>query len=101
MIEIDKKFAEVNKMMQDKINELVDRSENNNAGFNAAINIRNRVCQAVLRNALLKQLDNGTFEPREVKREKVKEVLLSFRRNLQEKARSECVESSLTTFEYV
>ena len=35
------------------------------------------------------------------KREKVKEVLLSFRRNLQENARSECTESSLTTFNYV
>lgn len=28
MIEIDKKFVEVNNMMQDKINELVDKSEN-------------------------------------------------------------------------
>ena len=81
--------------------ECVECGYKNNADFNAAINIRNRVCESVLRNALLKQLDNGAFEPRKLKREKVKEVLLSFRRNLQEKARSECVKSSLTTFEYV
>ena len=48
-----------------------------------------------------KQLDNGTFEPKKLKREKVKEVLLSFRRNLQETARSECRESRLTTFNYI
>ena len=51
----------------------------------------------VLRESLLKQLDNGAFEPKKLKREKVKEVLLSFRRNLQETARSECRESSVTT----
>ena len=55
----------------------------------------------MLRESLLKQLDNGAFEPKKLKREKVKEVLLSFRRNLQENARSECTESSLTTFDYV
>ena len=33
----------------------------------------------VLRESLLKQLDNGAFEPKKLKREKVKEVLLSFR----------------------
>lgn len=53
---------------------------------------KNRVCVTVLRESLLKQLDNGAFEPRKLKREKVKEVLLSFRRNLQEVARSECIE---------
>ena len=46
-------------------------------------------------------MDNGAFEPNKLKREKVKEVLLSFRRNLQETARSECTESSVTTFDYV
>ena len=71
------------------------------ADFNAAKNIKNRVCVTVLRNMLLKQLDNGAFEPKKLKREKVKEVLLSFRRNLQETARSECTESSMTTFDYV
>ena len=66
---------------------------------NATIDIRNRVCEAVLRNALLKQLDNGAFESKK-NREKVKEVLLSFRRNLQQNARSEHIKSSLSTFEY-
>ena len=55
----------------------------------------------VLRESLLKQMDNGTFKPKKLKREKVKEVLLSFRRNLQEMARSECTESSVTTFNYI
>ena len=55
----------------------------------------------VLRELLLKQLDNGAFEPRKLKREKVKEVLLSFRRTLQETARSECIESNAITFDYV
>ena len=55
----------------------------------------------MLRESLLKQLGNGAFEPKNLKREKVKEVLLSFRRNLQKNARSECIESSVTTFDYV
>ena len=59
------------------------------------------MCVTVLRNMLLKQLDNDAFEPKKLKREKVKEVLLSFRRNLQDNARSECIESSMTTFDYV
>ena len=36
-----------------------------------------------------------------LKREKVKEVLLSFRRTLQENARSECIESGHPTFDYI
>ena len=71
--------------------ECIECGYKNNADCNAAINIRNRVCEAVLRNALLKQLDNRAFEPRKLKREKVKEVLLSFRRDLQQNARSECI----------
>ena len=71
------------------------------AGFNAAKNIRNRVLITVLQESLLKQMDNDAFEPKKLKREKVKEVLLSFRRNLQKNARSECIESSMTTFDYV
>ena len=59
------------------------------------------MCVTVLRNMLLKQLDNGAFEPKKLKREKVKEVLLSFRRTLQGTARSECTESRLTTFDYI
>ena len=46
-------------------------------------------------------MDNGASEPKKLKREKVKEVLLSFRRNLQGTARSECREGSVTTFDYV
>lgn len=72
-----------------------------NADFNAANNIKNRVCEAVLRDTLLKQLDNGAYEPKKLKRENVKAVLLSFRRNLQEKVGSECRECGIATFEYV
>ena len=61
----------------------------------------NRVLVTVLRESLLKQLDNGAFEPKKPKHEKVKEVLLSFRRTLQETARSECANCSVTTFDYV
>ena len=72
-----------------------------NADFNAATNIRNRVLVTVLRDRLLKQLDNGAYEPKKLKREKVKEVLLLFRRNLQENVGSECRECVMNTFEYV
>lgn len=54
----------------------------------------------VLCNSLLKQLDNGAFEPKKLKREKVKEVLLSFRRSLQNVG-SEHIECSIATFDYV
>ena len=54
----------------------------------------------VLRESFLKQLDNGTFEPRKLKCDKVKEVLLSFRRNPQ-KVGSECNECGMTTFDYI
>ena len=81
--------------------ECVECGHTDNADFNAAKNIRNRVLVTVLQESLLKQLDNGAFEPKKLKREKVKEVLLSFRRNLQYNARSECTESSLTTFDYI
>ena len=72
----------------------------NSSDFNAAKNIRNRVLVTVLRESLLKQMDNGAFEPRKLKREKVKEALLSFRRSLQNVG-SECTESSVTTFDYI
>lgn len=49
----------------------------------------------MLCNSLLKQLDNDTYEPKNIKREKVKGVLLSFRRNLQEVG-SECRECGMT-----
>lgn len=81
--------------------ECIECGHKDNADFNAAKNIRNRVLVTVLRDSFLKQLDNGTFEPKKLKRDKVKEVLLSFRRNLQETARSECRRSSNTTSDYV
>ena len=81
--------------------ECIECGHKDNADFNAAKNIKNRVCVTVLRNMLLKQLDNGAFKPKKLKREKVKEVLLSFRRTLQETARSECIESNEITFDYV
>lgn len=80
--------------------ECVECGYKDNADFNAAKNIRNRVLVTVLQESLLKQLDNGAFEPRKLKREKVKEVLLSFRRSLRNVG-SECTESSVTTFGYV
>ena len=52
-----------------------------NADLNASYNIKERVVSTVLRNELLKKskLGNLTYEPKNLKREKVKEVLLSFR----------------------
>ena len=80
--------------------ECIECGYKDNADFNAAKNIRNRVLVTVLRESLLKQLDNGAFESRKLKREKVKEVLLSFRRSLQNVG-SECIKSTMTTFDYV
>ena len=80
--------------------ECIECGYSSNADFNAANNIKNRVSITVLCNSLLKQMDNGAYEPKNLKRDKVKEVLLSFRRNLQ-KAGSECRECSMTTFDYV
>ena len=62
--------------------ECVECGHKDDADFNAAKNIRDRVLVTVLRDKFLKQLDNGTFEPRPISRDKVKEVLLSFRRSL-------------------
>ena len=81
--------------------ECIECGHKDNADFNAAKNIRNRVLVTVLRDNLLKKLDNGAFEPRKLKREKVKEVLTSFRRNLQKTARSERIKSGVTTFDDV
>ena len=78
----------------------VECGHKDNADFNAAKNIRNRVFVTVLRENLLKQLDNGAYEPKTLRRDKIKDVLLSFRRNLQEFTRSECIECGLITFEY-
>lgn len=59
--------------------ECVDCGYKHNSDFNASVNIKNRVSVAVLRNSLLKQLDNGTYEPKVLSRNKVKDVLLSYR----------------------
>ena len=80
--------------------ECIECGHKDNADFNAAKNIKNRVLVTVLRDKLLKQMDNGAFEPRKLKRERVKEALLSFRRSLQNVG-SECSGSSVTTFDYV
>ena len=39
----------------------------------------NRVLVTVLQESLLKQLDNGAFEPKKLKREKVKYVIISIK----------------------
>lgn len=62
-----------------------------NADINAAINIKNRVSVTVLRNKLLKKMDNGAYEPKRLNKEKVKEVLLSFRRDLIQGSESRCI----------
>ena len=82
----------------------IECGHQNNADVNAAINIKNRVVVTVLRDSLLKQLDNGAFEPKKLKREKVKDTLLSFRRKLQQTssdAVSECTKSNVIIFDYV
>lgn len=93
-------IADENRPTQETF-ECVECGHTDNADFNASKNIKNRVTVTVLRDLLLKQLGNGAYEPRKLKREKVKDVLLSFRRNLQ-KASGECSESiKLNTFDYV
>ena len=62
-----------------------------NADINAAVNIKNRVSVTVLRSKLLKQMDNGAYEPKRLNKEKVKEVLLSFRRDLIQGSESRCI----------
>ena len=53
--------------------------------------IKNRVSVTVLRSKLLKQMDNGAYEPNRFNKEKVKEVLLSFRRDLIQGSESRCI----------
>ena len=60
----------------------IECEHSGNADINAAINIRNRVIEAVLREKLLKKLDNGVYEPKNLKKDKVKEALLSYRTKL-------------------
>jgi len=81
--------------------ECIECGHSDNADVNAAINIRNRVAVTVLQQRLLKQRDNKSFEPKRLKREKVKEILLSFRRNLLKKASGECNKGTMNIFDYV
>ena len=80
----------------------VECGHSDNADHNAAVNIRNRAVATVLQRKLLKRLDNGAYEPKNLKREKVKEVLLSFRGSPTGKSDSECSEiinlNTLTMF---
>ena len=92
-------IADENRPTQETF-ECVECGHTDNADHNASVNIKNRVTVTVLREQLLKQLDNGAYEPRKLKREKVKDVLLSFRRDLQ-KASGERSESNMATFDYV
>ena len=82
--------------------ECVDCGHKDNADHNASVNIKNRVTVTVLRDSLLKRLGNGAYEPRKLKREMVKDVLLSFRISLMNKSDSERSENNkLNTFDYV
>ena len=82
--------------------ECVECGHIDNADHNASVNIKNRVYVTVLRDLLLKRLDNGAYEPRKLKKEKVKDALLSFRRSLMNKSDGERSENNnLNTFDYV
>jgi len=57
----------------------VECGHTDNADHNASVNIRNRATVTVLRDRLLKQVSNGAYKPKKLKKEKVKDVLLSYR----------------------
>ena len=63
-----------NRLSQEKFC-CVKCSHKDNADHNAAVNIRNRVLEAVQKD-LLKQNDNGSYSPKKLKKEKIKEILL-------------------------
>ena len=69
----------------------IECGHESNADINAAINIKNRVSVTVLRSKLLKQMDNGAYEPKRLNKEKVKKVLLSFRRTFIKGRESRCI----------
>ena len=81
--------------------ECVECGHKDNADFNASKNIKNRVTVTVLREQLLKRLGNGAYEPRKLKKEKVKDVLLSFRRDLQKASGERSKSIKLNTFDHV
>ena len=57
----------------------VECGHEDNADHNAAVNIKHRVSVTVLRERLLKRLGNGAYEPKRMPKDKVKDVLLSYR----------------------
>lgn len=89
-----------NRLSQEEF-KCVECGYENNADINAAINIEKRVSSTVLRTNLLKQnkLGNGSFEPKVLKRNKVKEILLSFRYSPPMVDMD--VSGRITTFEYI
>ena len=66
----------------------VECGHEDNADHNAAVNIRNRVGTTVLCKRLLKQLGNGAYEPKKMSKDKVKDVLLSYRTSLEKDGES-------------
>lgn len=89
-----------NRLSQEEF-ECIECGYKENADINAAINIKNRVLLTVLRDKLLKQVGNGTYEPKKLKREKVKEVLLSFRRSLLKVGSERGSDGTMSIFDYV
>jgi IS605 OrfB family transposase len=89
-----------NRLSQEEF-KCVECGYEDNADHNAAINIEKRVSSTVLRTNLLKQskLGNGTYEPKILKREKVKEILLSFRYNPPLKVDRDIV--NMNNFDYI
>ena len=66
----------------------VECGHEDNADHNATINIKNRVAVTVLRERLLKRLGNGAYEPRKMSKDKVRDVLLSYRTSLEKDGES-------------
>lgn len=57
----------------------VECGHSDNADHNASVNIRNRATQTVFATKLLKPTDNGSYIPKVMSRDKLKEILLSHR----------------------
>ena len=69
-------ICEENRLSQENFN-CIHCGYSDNADHNAAVNIKNRVVLTVLRDKLLKQLDNGAYKPKKIRHEKFKDALLS------------------------
>ena len=59
--------------------ECIKCGHKDNADHNAALNIKDRVVVTVLRRRMLDKLGNGAYKPKPLKKEEVKDVLLSLR----------------------